>query len=841
MELKQQARNAWTGFLESQGIGAAHLTRKHGPCPMCGGKDRFRYINKQGDGTFVCNTCTPKGGSGFDLLMKFRNLEFSECCRLLEKYLGIVPGYEPPKEMPVRKLDPESKLTEAEKEEDGKRKERYLKEAWEGAQDITEGDPVYTYLTKTRGLKLWDLPLAFHKGLYYKGTDDQKYVFPAMLALVTRGDGLNVTIHRTYLTVHGKKIDYEKYGDARKMMSGRYSPKGAAIRLGEPVDGVLGIAEGIETAIFCMQESGVPCWSVMSHVFMPMVVIPEHVHTVYIFGDCDGKDPKTGKRVGQESAKELAVRLVTEGKTVYLVIPLDDDTDWLDHGYLPDMDKLKPFKHVDGWGEPIKLKEDIELPEFHESLLPDAFQAYVMDLTETLQCPIEFPAVSIMVAASTVIGAGCEVRPKLKSNWSVVPNLWGLLVGYAGSMKTPALVASNSILKRFEKMTAELYKEEEKIYKKSFSKYEVKMRALQDKLKKLVGGKGNNKDDILIVEGEIDALTEPEKPIWRRYLTNDATVEKIQRMLAENHRGLLFFKDEIAGLFKTWEKPGRESDRQYFMESWTGSNPKTTDRVGGGTIFCPNHCLSLIGSTQPHVLRDQLAQSILNSDDGLFQRFQLTVYPKGRQMRWVDDDEDTVAKEKVHEVLHRLATVDLREYGATVESEGKRPFFRFDEQAYKLYQKYFLELTAKTEAMGKEEHYLSEHLIKYKSLVPSIALIIHLADCAAHSTSGPVTAIAVDKAIQWAEILEAHARKVYAMLAGYKKTAMLKLGAHIKDGDLGDSFTITQVLKKDWGGLTNKKVVEECLEMLADDNWIENRGPRWEVNPLLKEKETCKI
>lgn len=844
MELKQQARNHWTDFLESQGIGSGYLNKKHGPCPMCGGKDRFRYINKKGDGDFICNTCTPKGGDGFDFLMKFRRLEFAEVCRLLEKFLGIVPGYEANRVVPEHTKIANQKTETAEDiEKVSQRKERYLKEVWDGSQDIAEGDVVHQYLTKTRGLKTWNSDvLAFHPGLTYQSREKERLLFPAMLAIIQNVEGKNVSIHRTYLTpITHQKIPAE-IGEARKLMSSRYTPNGCAIRLAEPIDGVLGLAEGIETALFCMQESKLPTWSTMSHVFMPMVKIPSHVHTVYIFADNNSRDPKTGRQVGQESATELAKRLVEEKKKVFLVIPPDPDKDWLDMGYVPDLKTLKPYSK-EGWGNPRMLTDQVELPDFHESLLPDAFQGYIVDLRETLQCPIEFPAGAIMVAASSVIGAGCEVRPKGRANWMVIPNLWGMLIGYAGSMKTPALLASNSILKRFENMTAKIYNEQEKTYFRQFSKYEVKLKALNEQLKKAINSKQDKeakKHEIAAIEQEIDDLPEPEKPIRRRFLTNDATVEKIHLILSENHRGFLFFKDELAGLFKTWNKPGRESDREYFMESWTGNAPKTRDRAGGGTVYAPNHCLSLLGSIQPDILRELMASSALSDDSGLWQRFQILFYPKGVQQRWVDDDEDTEAKELAYQALLKLAHTDFIEYGAEVDGEGKRPYFRFDPQAYELFKVWFEELTKKYDELGLKHHLFREHLIKYKSLVPSIALIIHLVDCATHNTKGPISALAVDKAIQWAAILEAHAKKTYSMVAGFKKSAMLTLAKHIQEGDLGELFTVRDVIRSDWQGLKDKKIIEEALEILQDDNWVMQQGPKWAVNPLLKEMQ-CRI
>ena len=48
-------------------------TGKHTSCPACGGKDRFRFDDKQGDGTFYCNQCG--AGNGFQLIMNVLNMQ----------------------------------------------------------------------------------------------------------------------------------------------------------------------------------------------------------------------------------------------------------------------------------------------------------------------------------------------------------------------------------------------------------------------------------------------------------------------------------------------------------------------------------------------------------------------------------------------------------------------------------------------------------------------------------------------------------------------------------------------------------------------------------------------
>ena len=64
----QAANGQWGHVLSSLGIQMPKKD-KHGPCPMCGGKDRFRFDDLEGRGTWICNQCDPKAGDGLQLVI----------------------------------------------------------------------------------------------------------------------------------------------------------------------------------------------------------------------------------------------------------------------------------------------------------------------------------------------------------------------------------------------------------------------------------------------------------------------------------------------------------------------------------------------------------------------------------------------------------------------------------------------------------------------------------------------------------------------------------------------------------------------------------------------------
>ena len=96
------ANGHWDEILQNLGgLTSQQLTNEHKPCPCCGGKDRFRYDNAKNNGTWFCNQCGGKsgtggGGNGISLLMKLRNWDFKEAVNEIKKLLGVNTMLKPP-------------------------------------------------------------------------------------------------------------------------------------------------------------------------------------------------------------------------------------------------------------------------------------------------------------------------------------------------------------------------------------------------------------------------------------------------------------------------------------------------------------------------------------------------------------------------------------------------------------------------------------------------------------------------------------------------------------------------------------------------------------------------
>jgi len=171
------------------------------------------------------------------------------------------------------------------------------------------GTPAEVYLA-ARGL---DVPetgdLLFHPDVTYWET---KTGHPALIAIVRNAAGKRTAIHRTYLRPDGAgKADVPK----PRMMLGPVS--GGAVRLAKPGEaGVLGISEGIETALSVMQACPtLPVWAALSAGNMAQIALPPEAGRVVLLADNDD----TG--VGLRAARRAAERLCLEGRKVWIAVP----------------------------------------------------------------------------------------------------------------------------------------------------------------------------------------------------------------------------------------------------------------------------------------------------------------------------------------------------------------------------------------------------------------------------------------------------------------------------------------------------------------------------------------
>ena len=308
-----------------------------------------------------------------------------------------------------------------------------------------------------------------------------------------------------------------------------------------------------------------------------------------------------------------------------------------------------------------------------------------------------------------------------------------------------------------------------------------------------------------------------EPPAQKRLILTDSTFEKLHEILSENPAGVLVLRDELTGWLAGLDKQGHEGERAFYLQAWNGDSSFSVDRIGRGSIHVPAACVSLFGNIQPSRLRSYLSDAITGGpgDDGLFQRFQVLVWPD-TQPDWVLVDRPPNPKalataEKVFVALAKIST-----------EASVRACFAPDAQS--LFFDWLADLEGKVRGESGIPPAMVAHLSKYRSLMPSLALLFELADrAAADEEIGLGMTVSLDHAKQAAvfcEYLESHARRVYACIISPETRAARDLARHIRIHNLPEVFKTREVYLKGWSGLDSPERVRGALTLLEDAGWV---------------------
>jgi len=498
-------------------------------------------------------------------------------------------------------------------------------------------------------------------------------------------------------------------------------------------------------------------------------------------------------------------------------------------------EKIKPIPN------PLK-----SVDEFDFNSLPATFIPWIKDISERMQCPPDYTAIGVMITLSSVIGRRVGINPKkYDTSWLVVCNLWGFAVGRPSAMKTPALAEVLKPLKRLEA-------EEKKRYEELLDEYSVDVELLkltgeqiQKDAKAAIKAKNTAKAREILKQAKVE---EGEAPKRKRYIIYDATIEKLGELLNQNPNGLLLFRDEISGWLKTIDREDRANDREFWIESFEGKGSYTYDRIGRGTLDIEAITTSILGGIQPAKLQPYIMSNLAGgkNDDGFIQRLQLAVYPD-QQKKWayVDREPDKDAKEKVFNIYDAIANKII----FPEPKEGEEiPAIHFDEEAQGFFIEWLTEL--ETELRSNQLHPVMEsHLTKYRSLIPSLALVIHIADLAEHEQFNliPVGKDALIKAVHWSGYLRTHAERIYGIGLNSENTAARLIIQKIEEGKLAGGFKARDIKQNGWSGLTGNEFVQNALLLLEDCHYLSSEKIEgsnrpsviYHINPALKKHKNA--
>lgn len=273
--LTQQFQGQWRGILSQ--LLEPEVLGVNKPCVFCGGENRASFTDYKGTGGYYCRRC------GFhdpvELLGHLKGWDFKRTAEEVKRLEGLP--------------------TTVDKKPDASKINRLLR----GAKPVSQNDLAGQYLA-ARGCPLPSSDVFFQPKAYGVAVSG-----PCMVALVKSQDGTLLGAHKTFLDGPAKaRTEHPKQLTKLSDLSGGF------VKL-FPARGVVGIGEGIETALSASSLFGLPVWAALNNVLLEAVQLPKEITEVHVFAD---NDPHF---VGQASAFALAKRLAKEGRAVKVHLP----------------------------------------------------------------------------------------------------------------------------------------------------------------------------------------------------------------------------------------------------------------------------------------------------------------------------------------------------------------------------------------------------------------------------------------------------------------------------------------------------------------------------------------
>ena len=189
----------------------------------------------------------------------------------------------------------------------------FAERIWREAMPIS--DTLAKAYLEARGIRAVSRALRFHPRTPLGPRGNTQYL-PAMIAAVTMDHGL-VAVHRTFLNPMRPAV--APFNNPKRALGSLAS---GAVRLFDPVEGRLGLAEGIESALAAKALTQIPCWASLGNERFGLVSIPESVRELHLFVDHDA--------AGELAEERARSAYASESRTIITRRPRAEGADWND-------------------------------------------------------------------------------------------------------------------------------------------------------------------------------------------------------------------------------------------------------------------------------------------------------------------------------------------------------------------------------------------------------------------------------------------------------------------------------------------------------------------------------
>ncbi|HHI4957635.1 TPA: DUF3987 domain-containing protein [Vibrio parahaemolyticus] len=457
------------------------------------------------------------------------------------------------------------------------------------------------------------------------------------------------------------------------------------------------------------------------------------------------------------------------------------------------------------WEAPQQLEEPLApVMSLTSEMLPqDLYDYAVMKAHALDNASAEFIAIPALISYAAALGTSHVIKPKAADpDWKETPVLWGGLIAPPSAKKSPCLSVGTKPVK---KVQAHLTKE----FLDAVKKAKVKAKLIEKKAKALEE-EANDAFEIGDEELANQKLTESEelrskivKPVERKVMINDATIEAIGVRLSGTKDGVMILRDELSGLLVDF-KDERSPVRSFYLEAYNGNNEFITERISREQTHIPRLAIWMCGGIQPDKLMPFLHARKYNADnDGLLERMQLLVMPDIPEGKYIDQPMFSAEKqlvERVNDAFVRAGTIGFNE-------KGKSHVVSFHPIAQQAWANWVQEQHNKINSVDKD---MQPVLGKHIGLCARLALVFHIFE--GNSSSDPILESTLNMAIHFVAFLETHQYRIFSSCEKTVLHDLSKLFLKKLDG-LPNPFTLSDVSDKKWSafGKDNRDIVLENL------------------------------
>ncbi|GAA4649257.1 toprim domain-containing protein [Kistimonas scapharcae] len=330
--VQDHARGQWLDIFRSLAPALDDAVSKNGrhvrcPNPQHDSPDGFRLFkdsNETGGG--ICSSCGSFAG-GISLLQWVNDWDFKTTINQLAGHLNLTSqDTVKPVQRSVQQVH--RPLSDEEKKK-GEQRKKQMNAIWQESLPLEHAESevgrmyfVRRGFSATRHIVGLKPVIRFHPAMpyYHEGTCQGN--MPCLVSLVSDKAGKPVTLHRTFLDKEGKKLSpnafpwKESAPSAKKIMPlpPGVSMTGGAIRIGEP-GAILGVAEGIETALAVSVTTGQTVWPCVSASMLQKFIPPAGVREIWIWCDLDRS------KAGVKAAHALKSQLTNKGIQCRVNVP----------------------------------------------------------------------------------------------------------------------------------------------------------------------------------------------------------------------------------------------------------------------------------------------------------------------------------------------------------------------------------------------------------------------------------------------------------------------------------------------------------------------------------------